>query len=57
MEKHLEWIKKKTDEAKNVDGDVIPLLMEIDNTLSKLTESQLRDIILYLMGRINDAGE
>jgi hypothetical protein len=54
MKKHLEWIEKKTQELRNVD-DPIPILLEVTNMVGSLPLDQVKDIVMYILGRLHDA--
>jgi hypothetical protein len=54
MNKHLEWIEKKTQELKNVD-DPIPILLEVTSMIGSLPLDQVKDVVMYILGRLHDA--
>jgi hypothetical protein len=54
MNKHLEWIEKKTQELKNVD-DPIPILVEVTSMIGSLPLDQVKDVVMYILGRLHDA--
>ena len=53
MLKHLKWAEKKVKDLRE-DDDSHTVLLEVHNTLHRMDRNQLEDIVMYLMGRVNE---
>ena len=53
MLRHLKWARDKVDKLRDSE-DISDLLLEAQNTMRNMDRQQLSDVVLYLMGRINE---
>jgi len=54
MNKHLEYIEKKVIELDDVE-DPVPILVEVTSMVGSLPLDQIKDIVMYLLGRLHDS--
>jgi hypothetical protein len=53
---HLTWIENKIDELSKQENnsDIVDMLLSMDATMKNFDNRELRDIVLYVVGRLND---
>ncbi len=54
MNKHLVYIEKKVIELDSVE-DPVPILVEVTSMVGSLPLDQIKDIVMYLLGRLHDS--
>ena len=52
LNRHLEWIKSKIEELDKV-NDPIDVLLNVDSHVKSLSQGEVADIIMYLLGEIH----